>query len=99
MALRKKLIGLSAGFLLALGYGTMAPVVASAAHSPISLSERVMFADQAAKRAVPGAHPTAVTRARLNGIPVWKVTMERGGKFWLVVVNGQTYSVMNTTKI
>lgn len=87
---------------LAIGLVVVAPQSASA-HSlslaSISLSERIMFADLAAKKAVPGGHPTAIARKVFNGSPVWRVTIARGGRYWWVVVNTETFSVVKTLRI
>ena len=92
---------LAASILLGMGLISVLPAPAVHAQSPasISLSERILFADLAAEQAVGGGHPVAVIRSRLNGISVWKVTIDSHGRYWQVFVNTNTYAVVKTVRL
>ena len=99
--MRKKM-HFAAALMLSSGLTAMLPDDVHAANlSPasISLSERILFADLAAEKAVGGGHPVAIARTRLNGIDVWRVSIDRKGQYWWVFVDTHSYRVLKTVRI
>ncbi len=65
----------------------------------LPLSERIQYADIAAKNAVGGGHVTSLSADTVQGQEVWKVTVSHQGQKMQVVLLQSNDSVLSTTQV